>query len=123
MDLIISESENCYVALPMKTSPLYPLDKDPISHVIISPKAHFANFVEVDEQIENEYRNFQKSIAKFNHEELNMQTIFIETSIQFDNLAPHAYIDCVGVPNDLETDFDIELFFRKSLLEDDSEWG
>lgn len=52
-----------------------------------------------------------------------MQTVFIETSIQTDKKIPHAYLDCVGVPINLEHDFDLELFFRKSFLEDDSEWG
>lgn len=32
-------------------------------------------------------------------------------------------MDCVGVPNDVDNEVDIEVFFRKSLEEDDSEWG
>jgi hypothetical protein len=51
MDLLIAESEHCYVSFPLNTSPLHPLEKDPISHFIISPKSHFMNYVEVDEQV------------------------------------------------------------------------
>lgn len=29
----------------------------------------------------------------------------------------------MGVPNDIENEIDIEVFFRKSLEDDDSEWG
>jgi hypothetical protein len=30
-------------------------------------------------------------------------------------------LECVGVPDD--NDFDLEVYFKKSFLEDDSEWG
>jgi hypothetical protein len=33
---------------------------------------------------------------------------------------PHATLQCIGVPNDLEVD--LEVYFKKSLTEDDSEW-
>ena len=50
-----------------------------------------------------------------------MQAVFIETAIQLDNHAPHAQLECIGVPDD--NDFDLEVYFKKSLQEDDSEWG
>ena len=50
-----------------------------------------------------------------------MQAIFIETCIQSETSVPHAQIECVGVPDD--DHFDFELFFKKSLLEDDADWG
>lgn len=49
--------------------------------------------------------------------------MFIETCIQSENTAPHTYIDFIGVPNDLELDVDLEVFFRKSFSDDDSEWS
>ena len=36
---------------------------------------------------------------------------------------PHASLDCIGIPNESEMDFDIEVFFKKSFLDDDSEWS
>ena len=81
------------------------------------------NFIELDEDVYDHIRNYQKAIVAFFNENFTMQTVFIETSISSDKFVPHAYLDCVGVPNDLESEFDIELYFRKSLLEDDSEWG
>jgi hypothetical protein len=52
-----------------------------------------------------------------------MQTVFIETVIQSENNVPHTYLDCIGVPNDIDNEVDIEVFFRKSLEDDDAEWG
>ena len=39
----------------------------------------------------------KKKIVKFFKEKFQMQTVFIETSIQSEKSAPHAYLDCVGV--------------------------
>lgn len=50
-----------------------------------------------------------------------METVFIETSIQREDTAPHAYIDCVGV--EVSEEYDLEIFFKKSFMEDDSEWS
>ena len=52
-----------------------------------------------------------------------MTTVFIETSIKTEHSLPHAQIDWIGIPNDIEMEFDLEVYFKKSLLEDDSEWG
>lgn len=52
-----------------------------------------------------------------------MQTVFIETCIQSENEVPHAQIECVGVPDNTDNEFDIEIFFKKSLQEDDADWG
>lgn len=40
-----------------------------------------------------------------------MQVIFIETCIQSEEIVPHTYLDCIGIPNDENMEFDIELFF------------
>eukprot|EP00347_Sterkiella_histriomuscorum_P024354 403331416 len=122
-DYFIHESENCYLALPIKTTPVTPFGQDPLSHIVLSPKQHFVNLIEVDEQIQNEIRNYQKSLVQFYKEAYNMSLVFIETSIQSENYLPHCQIDCVGIPNDLEMEFDLEVYFKKSLMEDDSEWG
>ncbi|TNV79213.1 hypothetical protein FGO68_gene12107 [Halteria grandinella] len=119
-DYVIAESDTVYVAFPSSISPLHPQDKEPLTHLVISPKSHFANFVEIDEQIQTELRNFQKSIVAFYLECFGMQTVFLETSIQSDHFIPHAQMECVGFIND---DTDMEVFFKKSLQDDDSEWG
>ncbi|CDW72355.1 UNKNOWN [Stylonychia lemnae] len=120
---LISESDNVYVSTPIRTSPVYPQGQDHISHVIISPKQHFVNYLEVDEQVQDEYRNYQKSIAQYFLEQFKMTTVFIETSIQSEHNLPHAQIDCIGIPSDVEMEFDLEVYFKKSLMDDDSEWG
>lgn len=50
-----------------------------------------------------------------------MQAVFIETFIHSEHFVPHALLECVGFPNDNDTD--LEVFFQKSLQDDDSEWG
>ena len=52
-----------------------------------------------------------------------MQTVFIETCIQSEDSSPHAQIECVGVPDDETTGIEMEVFFKKSLQEDDAEWS
>lgn len=49
-DFVIAESDSCYAAFPSKISPLYPIDKEPLTHIVILPKQHFVNCVEIDEQ-------------------------------------------------------------------------
>jgi len=80
-DYIISESNYCYLSFPMKTSPLCPPDGKLNSHIILVPKNHFLSCVELDEEVQTDLRNYQKSIVAFYKEHLNMTTVFIETSI------------------------------------------
>lgn len=51
MDLVIAESEHCYVSFPIETSPLCPTDKDPVSHMLLAPKAHYTSCLELEEQV------------------------------------------------------------------------
>jgi hypothetical protein len=80
-EMVIAESDHCYLAFPTKTSPLHPLDKDPFTHLVLAPKQHYVNCLEIDEQTQTEMRNFQKSIVAFFSEVFNMQSVFLETCI------------------------------------------
>lgn len=64
-DLVIAESETCYIAFPSKISPLFPPEKEPLTHLVLAPKQHYANCLEIDEQVQTEMRNFQKSLVAF----------------------------------------------------------
>lgn len=112
-EYVVAESEHCYVSFPTKTSPLHPQDRDQFSHLVIAPKYHYSNFLEIEEEVQVEVRNYQKSIVAFFKECFNMQTVFIETSIQDESgkRIAHAMIDCVGFPLDDENAVDIEVFF------------
>ena len=68
-------------------------------------------------------RNFQKSIVAFYHDVFKMQTVFIETCIQSDEKnVSHAQIESIGVP-EFEEMVDLDVYFKKSLLEDDEQWS
>ncbi len=68
-------------------------------------------------------RNFQKSIVAFYHDVFKMQTVFIETCIQSDEKnVSHAHIESIGVPENEEM-VDLDVYFKKSLLEDDEQWS
>ena len=81
-DLVVAESETCYVAFPGKISPLFPPEKEPLTHLVLAPKQHYPNCLEIDEQVQTEMRNFQKSLVAFYQDVFKMQAVFIETSIQ-----------------------------------------
>jgi len=88
--------------------------------LVLAPKQHYANCLEIDEQVQTEMRNFQKSLVAYYQEVFKMQAVFIETSIESET--GHASIDCVGVPESEEM-VDLELYFKKSLQDDDAEWA
>lgn len=100
-DMLISESENIFISFPLNTSPLHPLDKEPISHFILAPKSHFSSFLEIEEEVQAELKNYKQSFVEYFKNKLDMQVVFIETSIQSDKNIPHAYLDVIGIPNDL----------------------
>jgi hypothetical protein len=57
-DLLIADSENIYVSYPTQTSPIHPSDSEPVSHLIISPKYHYVSCLEIEEQVQNDLRNY-----------------------------------------------------------------
>jgi Protein similar to CwfJ C-terminus 1 len=98
-----------------------PSHEHPLTHLVLSPKSHHTSTLEFDEYLQLELRNFQKSLIAFYLEKFDMHTVFIETSIQSEHHVPHCMIECVGIPSKDDTDF--EVYFQKSFLDDDSEWG
>lgn len=89
------------------------------------PKQHFSSSLELDEDCVRELSSLKKTIVRFLKEKLgaSTQTVFIETSIT-EKGESHMLIDAVGVPEVEEIPLvDLELYFRKTLLEADSKWN
>jgi hypothetical protein len=59
-----------------------------------------------------------KSLVGFYHPK-NMMVLFVELSIGIKNL-PHLVVDCVVLDNKYYTD--CMLYFKKALLEEETEW-
>lgn len=88
-DFVVHESENWYLAFPIKTSPLHPDSAEPVTHMILCTKQHYVNLLEVEENVQEELRDYQKSLVTFFKEAHSMQVVFIETSIQTETYLPH----------------------------------
>jgi hypothetical protein len=68
MGMVIAESDVAVVVYPTRITPLHPEGKEPLTHLIIAPKQHYVNCLELDEQTQDEMRNFQKSLVAFYRE-------------------------------------------------------
>lgn len=90
--------------------------------MILSPKEHYVAANTLDEDVNEEMRNYKKSIIAFYNSIANGSTIFIETALNVNDDVPHMHIDCIGVPEGY--DEEAKLFFTKALKESpDEEWS
>lgn len=112
--LIIAYGQYTYLSLP-KQGQLGPL------HCQIVPIEHVCSMLQVSDQeaVWDEVRNFKKCLLKMAAEQ-GQRMVFLEASMDFTSLR-HAFIDCVALPADLGTD--PQAFYKKALLECDTEWS
>lgn len=87
------------------------------------PKEHHGSSLEVDEEANRELSSLKKTIRRYFESDIgrNTQTVFVETFITGERDS-HMVIDAVAVPLTEDSLDDIELYFRKTFQEGDSEW-
>ncbi|XP_053991521.1 CWF19-like protein 2 [Hylaeus volcanicus] len=96
-------------------------------HLFISPKKHVGSSANLEENVYQEIRNFQKSLVACLDAQ-NIGVVFIESMTynvekekQFLGGGSHLVIDCLGIP--VENFEDCKIYFYKALSEYGDEWS
>ncbi|XP_014789355.1 CWF19-like protein 2 [Octopus bimaculoides] len=110
--LLVAIGQKAYLALPDCTS----LTE---GHCILAPIQHVASSTAMDEDVWDEVQTFKKLLVRM-FQGLNKDPIFLETSMHL-NRFPHAHIECVPVDN--EEGAMAPMYFKKAILECETEWN
>ncbi|XP_028519021.1 CWF19-like protein 2 [Exaiptasia diaphana] len=110
--LIIAIGIQVYLAVPLHTS----LTE---GHCLIIPMQHQVAYTYLDEDIIDEIKVFKKGLTRM-FQEMNKDVIFLETCRNLSK-QDHMIVECVPVPKE-EGDL-APMYFKKAILESDSEWA
>ncbi|GAB1608541.1 CWF19-like protein 2 [Argonauta hians] len=110
--LLVAIGRKVYLALP---------DCPSLSdgHCILAPIQHVTSSTAMDEDVWEELQTFKKVLVRM-FEGLNKDAVFLETSMHLQHF-PHAQIECV--PIDIEDGAMAPMYFKKAILECESEWN
>ncbi|XP_050540710.1 CWF19-like protein 2 [Daktulosphaira vitifoliae] len=110
--LFITKGEKCYICLPSYKS----LTE---GHCLIVPIYHYACATDIDEDVWNEMQIYRKKLTTMfkNQDE---DVVFFESAMQLHNM-PHMVWNCVPVP--LEIGDTAPIYFKKAILECETEWA
>ncbi len=110
--LIVAFGMNTYLAVPSCRSLA-------ANHCIIVPTEHTTCSLLMDENVWSEVKIFQKGLTRM-FSDHNMDVIFTEC-FSNPNRKSHMYIDCIPLPQ--EEGSQAPMYFKKAILESDSEWA
>lgn len=110
--LMVSIGNKVYLSVPARKS----LVDD---HCIITTIQHSTCVTAIDEDIWEEILNYRKALTKFYNSQ-NKDVVFFETAIGIHKY-PHMVINCVPLPRDVGDM--AAIYFKKALLECESEWS
>lgn len=110
--LIIAIGIKTYLCLPAHQS----LTE---GHCLVVPQAHVAAGTLLDEDVWLEVQVFRKGLTRM-FEDMGKDTVFMETAVAFRH-HPHAYLECIPVPK--EVGDMAPMYFKKAILECESEWA
>lgn len=110
--LIIAIASKVYLALPQYRS----LTE---GHCLIVPMRHVQASTYLDEDVWEEVQEFRKALTRL-FGTLGQDTVFFETSMHFKR-CPHFVLQCVPVPRDAGDT--MPLYFKKAILESETEWS
>ncbi|XP_029637300.1 CWF19-like protein 2 [Octopus sinensis] len=110
--LLVAIGQKVYLALPECPS----LTE---GHCILAPIQHVTSSTAMDEDVWDEIQTFKKVLVRM-FQGLNKDSIFLETSMHL-NRFPHAHIECV--PVDDEEGAMAPMYFKKAILECETEWN
>ncbi|XP_050433202.1 CWF19-like protein 2 [Adelges cooleyi] len=110
--LVIAKGEKCYVCLPSYKS----LTE---GHCLIVPIYHYACATDIDEDVWTEMQTFRKSLTSM-FKDQDEDIVFFESAMQLNNM-PHMVWNCVPVP--IEIGDTAPIYFKKAILECETEWA
>ncbi|KAK3737019.1 hypothetical protein QZH41_018410 [Actinostola sp. cb2023] len=110
--LIIAIGMQVYLAVPLHTS----LTE---GHCLIIPMQHQVAYTYIDEDVIDEIKVFKKGLTRM-FQEMDKDVVFLETCRNLTR-QNHMIIECIPVPKE---DGDLApMYFKKAILESDSEWA
>lgn len=88
-------------------------------HCLVVPQAHVAAGTLLDEDVWLEVQVFRKGLTRM-FEDMGKDTVFMETAVAFRH-HPHTYLECIPVPKEIGDM--APMYFKKAILECESEWA
>lgn len=110
--LIIAIGQKCYLSLPVHQSLV-------LGHCLIVPRTHVTCSTQLDEDVWAEMQMFRKALTRM-FEAREADAIFFETAMHL-NRFPHMALECV--PLSISAGETAPIYFKKALLECESEWA
>ncbi|XP_025198919.1 CWF19-like protein 2 [Melanaphis sacchari] len=110
--LFIAKGEKCYLCLPNYKS----LTE---GHCLIVPIYHYACATDIDEDVWTEMQVFRKVLTSM-FKDQDEDVIFFESAMRLNNM-PHMVWNCVPVP--IEIGDTAPIYFKKAILECETEWA
>ncbi|CAI6349414.1 unnamed protein product [Macrosiphum euphorbiae] len=110
--LFIAKGEKCYLCLPSYKS----LTE---GHCLIVPIYHYACATDIDEDVWTEMQVFRKVLTTM-FKDQDEDVIFFESAMRLNNM-PHMIWNCVPVP--IEIGDTAPIYFKKAILECETEWA
>uniref|UniRef100_A0A2S2PA61 CWF19-like protein 2 n=1 Tax=Schizaphis graminum TaxID=13262 RepID=A0A2S2PA61_SCHGA len=110
--LFIAKGEKCYLCLPNYKS----LTE---GHCLIVPIYHYACATDIDEDVWTEMQVFRKVLTTM-FKDQDEDVIFFESAMRLNNM-PHMVWNCVPVP--IEIGDTAPIYFKKAILECETEWA
>ncbi|VVC34516.1 Hypothetical protein CINCED_3A004607 [Cinara cedri] len=110
--LYIVKGEKCYLCLPSYKS----LTE---GHCLIVPIYHYACATDIDEDVWTEMQVFRKVLTSM-FKDQDEDVVFFESAMRLNNM-PHMVWNCVPVP--IEIGDTAPIYFKKALLECETEWA
>lgn len=110
--LIIAIGVKCYLSLPMHQSLAE-------GHCLIVPRSHVTCATQLDEDVWAEMMVFRKALTRM-FEAQESDAIFFETAMNLKRF-PHMVLECV--PLAVSAGETAPIYFKKALLECESEWS
>ncbi|XP_021916125.1 CWF19-like protein 2 isoform X2 [Zootermopsis nevadensis] len=111
--LVVAIGNKVYVCLP-------PHQSLTEGHCLIVPMYHTSCGTQLDEDVWSEMQTFRKTLTSMFMEKLDLDVVFFETAVYLQKF-PHMILECVPMPR--ETGDLAPIYFKKAILECETEWA
>lgn len=111
--LIVAIGSKVYLCLP-------PYQSLTEGHCLIIPMYHTPCATQLDEDVWSEMQTFRKTLTSMFREKLDLDVVFFETAMYLRKF-PHMVMECVPMPR--ESSDLAPIYFKKAILECETEWA
>ncbi|PNF29389.1 hypothetical protein B7P43_G07054 [Cryptotermes secundus] len=110
--LVVAIGSKVYLCVP-------PYQSLTVGHCLVVPMYHTPCATQLDEDVWSEIQTFRKTLTSMFREQLNLDVVFFETAMYLQKF-PHMMMECVTLPQ--ETGHLAPIYFKKAILECETEW-